>query len=115
MRNSTKWDHDMDKQLIVAILATIERVDYGAIAEQFGTGIKAEGIRSHLRTLKAQHEAKASSSPTRDGKAGSTPRKRKPAASSKAGKDTIIDEHEEGMEPSPAKQHKMVTATSEQK
>ncbi|CAI7651621.1 unnamed protein product [Penicillium glandicola] len=90
---ASAWDHERDKQLLVAILAVHSPLDFAKIAKEMGQGDSSAAVRQHIYALKARKEGggqsptknKAEKPAGRGRKTTKTTSKRKPAAESQDG------------------------------
>ncbi|KAJ5373032.1 hypothetical protein N7517_005038 [Penicillium concentricum] len=94
------WDHERDKQLLVAILAVHSPLDFAAIAKAMGQGDSTAAVKNHVYTLKTRLGAGPAQSNTndkadkpsgRDRKATKSPSKRKTATANKPEKDPVVE------------------------
>ncbi|OQE42250.1 hypothetical protein PENCOP_c004G04668 [Penicillium coprophilum] len=115
------WDHERDKQLLVAILAVHSSLDFAAIARAMGQGDSTAAVKNHIYTLKARRGAasahpgtndKADKPTGRGRKATKTPTKRKSVTVPKSEKNSVVKSQDgdgDGDESSgsPTKQRKL--------
>ncbi|OQE00517.1 hypothetical protein PENVUL_c050G01130 [Penicillium vulpinum] len=113
------WDHERDKQLLVAILAVHSPLDFAAIAKAMGPGATTAAVRQHVHGLKARQGSQSptkdkADKPSRGRKTTKAAPKRKSASLSKSENDTAADnqdqdEDNDGHESSgsPTKQRKL--------
>ncbi|KAJ5824979.1 hypothetical protein N7447_007319 [Penicillium robsamsonii] len=94
------WDHERDKQLLVAILAVHSPLDFAAIAKAIGQGDSTAAVKNHVYSLKTRQEAASAQSKTnhkaekpsgRGRKATKSPTKRKSASLTKPEKDSVVE------------------------
>ncbi|OQE25610.1 hypothetical protein PENFLA_c008G07546 [Penicillium flavigenum] len=116
---ASTWDHERDKQLLVAILAVHSPLDFAAIAKAMGQGGSTAAVRQHVHALKARQEGTTKQSPTKDKtdkptgrvrKATKPTTKRKTASATNPDKDFVVEgQNDYGEEPcpSPTKQRKL--------
>ncbi|KAJ6124233.1 hypothetical protein N7471_011550 [Penicillium samsonianum] len=97
---ASAWDHERDKQLLVAILAVHAPLDFSAIAKAMGQGDSTAAVRQHIYTLKNRQEGTSTKSPTKcktdkptggGRKPTKTTTKRKSAALTKSEKDSDLE------------------------
>ncbi|KAJ5502535.1 hypothetical protein N7463_005409 [Penicillium fimorum] len=115
------WDHERDKQLLVAILAVHSPLDFAAIAKAMGQGDSTAAVKNHVYALKTRQEAASAQSNSnhkagkpygRGRKATKSPTKRKSASVTKPEKDFVVENQGEGGDRdessgSPTKQRKL--------
>ncbi|KAJ5171253.1 uncharacterized protein N7500_004036 [Penicillium coprophilum] len=94
------WDHERDKQLLVAILAVHSPLDFAAIAKAMGQGDSTAGVKNHVYTIKARLGAASAQPGTNDKadkpigrgrKATKIPIKRKNVSVPKLKKNSVVE------------------------
>ncbi|KGO77714.1 hypothetical protein PITC_009840 [Penicillium italicum] len=116
---ASAWDHERDKQLLVAIFAVHGPLDFAAIAQAMGQGDSTAAVRQHVYTPKARQEGTSTKSPSKDKadkptgrghRATKSTTKRKGALLTKSEEDSDLEAHDgdgDYSNPSPTKQRKI--------